>query len=184
MLNGTIAMGGLLELKDTAPADTGARLDITSEAAISVKPEKTTIVSPDTENPETPDVPGEETDTNIDVSKNQDVVTGAEAEKDTVIVDENNSSVANSDVELRVEAAKDENVSKLNEALANQGIKLPVGTNLKYYDINLFNKADGKMVKMNAGNIKLTFAYEEGIDYNNIDVVVYRLTESGEVEDP
>ena len=180
--NGTIAMGGLLELKDTAPADTGARLDITSEAAISVKPEKTTIVSPDTENPETPDVPGEETDTNIDVSKNQDVVTGAEAEKDTVIVDENNSSVANSDVELRVEAAKDENVSKLNDALANQGIKLPVGTNLKYYDINLFNKADGKMVKMNAGNIKLTFAYEEGIDYNNIDVVVYRLTESGEVE--
>ncbi len=36
--DGTINMHGLLELLDTAPADTGARLDLTSEKAISVNP--------------------------------------------------------------------------------------------------------------------------------------------------
>lgn len=43
--NGSIDMQGLLELLETAPSDTGARLDVTSEAAISVQPEKTTVVS-------------------------------------------------------------------------------------------------------------------------------------------
>ena len=43
--NGSIDMQGLLELLDTAPADTGARLDVTSKAALSVQPQKTTVVS-------------------------------------------------------------------------------------------------------------------------------------------
>ena len=36
--NGTINMGGLLELTDKAPSNTGARLDTTSDKAISTKP--------------------------------------------------------------------------------------------------------------------------------------------------
>ncbi len=39
--DGTINMHGLLELTQEAPADTGARLDVTSDAAKSVKPEAT-----------------------------------------------------------------------------------------------------------------------------------------------
>ncbi|SEV92964.1 hypothetical protein [[Clostridium] fimetarium] len=43
-VNGTINMHGLLTLNATAPANSGARLDITSAAAISVQPSLTAIV--------------------------------------------------------------------------------------------------------------------------------------------
>ena len=43
--DGTINMQGLLVLNENAPSDSGARLDVTSEDAISTMPEITTIVS-------------------------------------------------------------------------------------------------------------------------------------------
>ena len=53
--NGTIDMGGLLELTDKAPATSGARLDITSEKALSVMPGVTTITDGTITIPETGD---------------------------------------------------------------------------------------------------------------------------------
>lgn len=44
--DGTINMGGLLELTAEAPQDTGARLDVTSDRAKSVKPSITTVITP------------------------------------------------------------------------------------------------------------------------------------------
>jgi len=53
--NGTIDMGGLLELTDKAPATSGARLDLTSEKALSVMPGVTTITDGTITIPETGD---------------------------------------------------------------------------------------------------------------------------------
>lgn len=55
--DGTINMHSLLVMKDTAPANSGARLDVTSDMAVSAMPEITAAVTENTEaDPETGDI--------------------------------------------------------------------------------------------------------------------------------
>jgi hypothetical protein len=196
--DGTINMHGLLVLKDTAPADTGARLDTTSDAAKSVKPEKTTVVSSvqigsDTE--DTSNAGGDADDVTDNASGNDtdeegsvtfDTVSteglaAATISSNAVIKTADGKEVAAADVKLVATSNLTEaEVKSVDEALKNNGVTISSTAGKAYYEVSL--KSGDEVVKLADGSVRIVFAYPENIDYSKYTFNVYHIKDDGTVE--
>lgn len=176
--NGTINMHQLLELKETAPADTGARLDTTSDAAISVQPQKTTVVGGN-ENPDPGPGPEPGPDDNkdpviLDKNDTMNAVLSVKADADTIVRDNEGNSVDLDQLTLVITPAASENESKMNQAFTENNIVIGEGTGAKYFDISLVD-ASGNPVQIESGKIYVTFAFPAGTNADSHNYAVYHL---------
>ncbi len=170
--NGTINMGGLLELKEdfqTSHEGVGAVLDVTSDAAISVAPAISSIIPS-----------GEE----------KDAVDEVEKSEDAVITDSEGKEITDEDIYMDIEALDATTITKFEAALKVAGVELSDDVKAEFFNITLEDK-NGVKLAMKSGKLYVTFAYPDGtaqdthsfrvyhMDGDKLEEVTYALTDEG-----
>lgn len=156
--NGTINMHGLLELNASAPTDAGARLDTTSEKAISVQPVMTTIVGSsagkdpvgptDPTDPTNPTNPTNPTDP-VNPTGSQDASQGTgDGSSITNGTDSNAQSQTNAtDVQSNTDNTSDSSVATGDRTNVNLYIIIFVAAGLIIGGVCFYNKKKNRSTK-------------------------------------